>query len=143
MNNTRFLKISLRSNYSDLLGAAASGMCVVHCAVTPLLFAAKPILKHAAGEHVQTHGSTLWGAFDYIFLLLSFLAVYYSTRHTNHRSLKWVLWVSWGVFAVGILFEAFHLSYGHWLMYGGSIALVVGHWVNYWHCQASGGNECQ
>jgi len=142
MNQVHSVEITKNSSYSNLLGAAASGLCAVHCAITPLVFAAKPILEHAAGEHGHAHGSPLWAAFDYIFLVLSFVAVYYSVRHSNHRSLKWVLWVSWVVFAVGILFEAFHLPYGHWLMYGGSIALVVGHLVNYRYCRAYGGEEC-
>lgn len=127
------------SNYSNLLGAAASGLCAVHCAATPLLFAAKPMLEHAAGDHghAHAHGSPLWAAFDYIFLALSFVAVWYSVRHTNHRDLKRVLWASWGVFAAGILFEAFHLLYGHWLMYSGSIVLVIAHLKNFQHCRTS------
>ncbi|MEM6771429.1 MAG: MerC domain-containing protein, partial [Bacteroidota bacterium] len=125
------MDITQNSSYSNLLGAAASGLCAIHCAVTPLIFAAKPLLEHAHGEHGHAHGSAWWGAFDYIFLALSFIAVWYSVRNTNHTVLKRVLWVSWGVFALGIMFEAFHLPYGHWLMYGGSIALIVGHLLNY------------
>ncbi|MFT5017496.1 MAG: hypothetical protein ACI9G6_002272 [Limisphaerales bacterium] len=132
------MEVIQNSNYSNLLGAAASGLCAVHCAATPLLFAAKPVFEHAAGEHGHVDGSPLWAAFDYVFLVLSFLAVWYSTRHTDHNTLKRVLWVSWVVFATGILFEAFHLPYGHWLMYGGSIALVVVHVKNYQHCRACG-----
>jgi hypothetical protein len=130
------VEITQKSNYSNLLGAAASGLCAVHCAVTPLLFAAKPILEHAAGDQGHAHGSPLWAAFDYVFLVLSFVAVWYSVRNTNHRILKRVLWISWCVFATGILFEAFHLPYGHWLMYGGSIVLVVAHLKNFQHCRA-------
>ena len=130
------MEVIQNSNYSNLVGAAASGLCAVHCAATPLLFAAKPVLGHAVGEHA--HGSPLWAAFDYVFLVLSFLAVWYAARHSDHSILKRVLWVSWVVFATGILFEAFHLPYGHWLMYGGSIALVVVHVKNYQHCRACG-----
>jgi len=130
------MEITQNSNYSNLLGAAASGLCAVHCAATPLLFAAKPVLEHAAGGHDHAHGSPLWAAFDYIFLVLSFVAVWYSTRHTDHRKLKWVLWISWTVFAVGLLSEPFDLTYGSWLMYGGSIALVVAHLKNFQHCRA-------
>lgn len=136
------MTISHTSNYSNLLGAAASGLCAIHCAVTPLLFAAKPMLEHAAAEHGHAHGSPLWAAFDYIFLVLSFVAVWFSARHTNHNTLKKALWVSWLVFAVGILFEAFHLPYGHWLMYSGSIALVVAHLLNYRHCRVNGNGAC-
>jgi len=136
------MEITRSSSYSNLLGAAASGLCAVHCAITPLIFAAKPLLAHAHDGHEHAHGSPLWAAFDYIFLALSFVAVWYSVRNTSHSNLKKVLWASWGVFAAGILFEAFHLPYGHWLMYTGSIALVVGHLLNYRHCQINGSETC-
>lgn len=138
------MEITQNSNYSNLLGAAASGLCAIHCAITPFIFAAKPLLEHAHGghEHGHAHGSPLWAAFDYIFLVLSFIAVWYSVRITNHRTLKLVLWVSWAVFAAGILFEAFELPYGHWLMYSGSIALVIAHLKNYQYCRANNGKQC-
>lgn len=130
------MEITQSSNYSNLLGAAASGLCAIHCAATPFIFAAKPLIEQVYDGHEHAHGSPLWAAFDYIFLVLSFVAVWYSTRYTNHRNLKRLLWLGWVVFAAGILFEAFHLPYGHWLMYGGSFALVVTHLANYRHCQA-------
>jgi hypothetical protein len=136
------MEVIQNSNYSNLIGAAASGLCAVHCAATPLLFVAKPLLEGAAGEHAHAHGSPLWAAFDYVFLVLSFVAVWYSTRHTDHRTLTRVLWVSWAVFALGLLSEPFNLPYGSWLMYGGSITLVVAHLKNFQHCQAYGGGNC-
>ena len=137
------MQVIQNSTYSNLLGAASSGLCAIHCAITPLIFAAKPLMEHAHGydEHGHAHGSPLWASFDYIFLILSFVAVWYSVRNTNHQTLKRVLWGSWAVFAACILFEAFHLPYGHWLMYSGSIALVVGHLVNFRHCRAHHGQE--
>lgn len=113
------MELTRPSSYSNLLGAAASGLCAVHCAVTPLIFAAKPVLHTAVGEHA--HGSPLWAAFDYIFLVLSLVAVWYST------------------FAIGLLSEPFHLPYGSWLMYGGSIVLVVAHLKNFQYCRVKEG----
>jgi len=130
------MEIIRTSNYSNLLGAAASGLCAIHCAITPVLFAAKPVLETAMGEHA--HGNPIWAAFDYIFLVLSFVAVWYSTRHTDHRTLKIVLWAAWVVFALGLLSEPFHWPYGSWLMYAGSITLVVAHLKNFQHCRVNG-----
>ncbi|MEO1258341.1 MAG: MerC domain-containing protein [Bacteroidota bacterium] len=127
MNQTKNLE------YSDWLGVAASGLCAIHCALTPLLFAAKPILEGTMGEHV--HGHFLWAAMDYIFLVLSFLAVWYSARHTTHATLKWVLWAAWAAFALGLLSESLELPLGSWFMYAGSITLVIAHIKNYHHCQ--------
>ncbi len=122
-----------KMDYSDWLGAAASGLCAVHCTLTPLFFAAKPALAGTVGEHA--HGDGLWGALDYIFLILSLLAVWYSARHTTHTALRWILWAAWAVFAVGLLSEPLELSFGKWFMYAGSISLVIAHLKNYRHCQ--------
>lgn len=122
-----------KMNYSDWLGTAASGLCVIHCTLTPLFFAAKPVLAGMVGKHA--HGPGLWASLDYIFLVLSFLAVWYSARHTTHTTLKWVLWAAWGAFAFGLLSELLELSFGQWFMYVGSISLVIAHVKNYHHCQ--------
>jgi hypothetical protein len=122
-----------KMNYSDWLGAAASGLCAVHCTLTPLFFAAKPIIAGTVDAH--NHGHGLWGALDYVFLVLSLLAVWYSARHTTHTTLKWVLWAAWAVFAFGLLAELLELAYGKWFMYAGSIILVIAHIKNYRHCQ--------
>lgn len=125
MNQTKKL------DYSDWLGAATSGLCAIHCTLTPLFFAAKPVLESTVGED----GLGVWGMLDYVFLILSLLAVWYSTRHTTHAHLKWILWLAWAVFAIGLLAEPLELSFGKWLMYAGSITLVIAHIKNYRHCQ--------
>lgn len=119
--------------YSDLLGVAASGLCAIHCALTPLFFAAKPVLESTMGEH--SHGTGFWAFLDYFFLVFSLLAVWYSARHTKHKTIKMVLWIAWVVFAFGLLSELFHIHYGIWFMYIGSIALVVAHLYNHRYCK--------
>ena len=125
------------SGYSNLLGAAASGLCALHCAATPLFFAAKPVLESTVEHHA--HGSPFWAALDYVFLVLSFLAVWYSAKNTDHQTLKKILWFGWVLFAIGLFSEPFHLPYGSWLMYAGSIILVVTHLKNFQHCRANPG----
>lgn len=120
-------------NYSDWLGAAASGLCVIHCTLTPLLFAARPMLESTLDVHA--HGSGFWALLDYLFLILSLAAVWYSARHTGHTGIKWILWGAWGIFAIGLLSEPFHFSYGKWFMYAGSITLVVAHLYNHRYCK--------
>ena len=132
--------IQKKINRSDLLGAAASGLCAIHCTLTPLFFAAKPVLDGALGEHAHCTG--VWAVFDYVFLVLSLAAVWYSARHTNLASIKWILWIAWVVFAVGLLAEPLNFSHGKWLMYTGSIALVITHIQNYRHCQNSEHETC-
>jgi hypothetical protein len=128
-------------NYSDFLGAAASGLCAIHCALTPLFFAAKPAIASVVDAHGHSHGHGhehghgLWAGLDFVFLALSLLAVIISTRHTDHKPLKRVIWIAWAVFAYGLLAEHFALPLGHWAMYAGSITLVVAHLKHYQYCQ--------
>lgn len=122
-------------SYSDLLGAAASGLCAIHCALTPVFFAARPVLESTIDKH--SHGTGFWAILDYIFLVLSLVAVWYSSRHTNHKVIKKVLWWAWGIFAIGLLSETIHFYYGKWFMYVGSITLVVAHLYNHRYCKKS------
>lgn len=135
------MQISQRKlSRSDILGATASGLCAIHCTLTPLLFAAKPLLEGTAGGHA--HGVGFWAVFDYVFLLLSLAAVWFSARHTSHPTIKWILWAAWAVFALGILAEPLGLSFGKWLMYTGSITLVIAHLQNHRYCRSTEENKC-
>ena len=128
------MEITRKINRSDIMGALASGLCAIHCGLTPLLFfAAQPVLESTVDGH--SHGSIWWGALDYVFLILSLVAVYFSAKHTHHKEIKWVLWIAWSIFAIGLLSEPFHLSYGKWLMYIGSAVLIIAHLKNYQYTQ--------
>ncbi|MEM9650349.1 MAG: MerC domain-containing protein, partial [Bacteroidota bacterium] len=120
-------------SYSDFLGAAASGLCAIHCALTPVIFAARPVLESTMGHH--GHGAGIWALLDYLFLVLSLAAVWYSARHTFHMGIKRVLWGAWVVFAIGLLSESFHFTQGKWFMYIGSITLVIAHMYNHRYCK--------
>jgi len=115
--------------YSDLLGVTASGLCAVHCAITPLFFVARPVLESTIGVH--DHGPGFWALLDYLFLILSLAAVWYSSKHTRHSGIKKVLWVAWSLFALGLLSGLVHFHHGIWFMYLGSIILVVAHGYNH------------
>lgn len=119
--------------YSDWLGASASGLCLIHCALSPFIFTAKPVFYGMIGRPIHTHG--FWAELDYVFLIISLLAVWYSARHAHNIFLRWVLWAAWVAFAIGLLFEPYALAIGHGLMYFGSVILVVAHIVNYFQGQ--------
>ncbi|MEM6964651.1 MAG: MerC domain-containing protein [Bacteroidota bacterium] len=128
------MEITQKINRSDLMGALASGLCAIHCSLTPVLFiAAHPVLESTTNGH--SHSSVWWAALDYIFLILSLIAVYFSAKHTKHTTIKWILWIAWGIFSLGLLSEPFHFAYGKWFMYIGSAVLVITHFQNYRHTQ--------
>ena len=139
------MNTSIISKKSDLLGIMASGLCAVHCAITPLFFAAKPLLDNAIGKtaHGCEHAPWGWAMLDYVFLAVSLLAVWYSARHTDSRPVRLALWSAWACFAMGLMLEAEHFAFGKWLMYAGSTALVVTHIVNFRHCRACREGNCE
>ncbi len=122
---------SKHQKIADYSGAAISFLCVIHCALTPLIFLAKPLITSAANDHQ----SRFWGMLNYVFLILSFIAVWYSTKHTLHPGYRRLLWIFWSLFASSIILELVHMETGEWLMYGSSIALATTHLMNYRHCK--------
>lgn len=131
MNNTKTLE------RSDLFGATISGLCSIHCAITPLFLASQPLLE----KHAHGHNHGIWASLDYIFLILSLVAVWYSSRHTSYLKIKWILWISWILFAVGLILEMTGQSSNKLLMYIGSIALIVTHFANIRHCNVKKKNS--
>jgi len=122
-----------KADYSDWLGVSASGLCIIHCALTPLLFTAKPVFFGMVDQPVHDHGP--WAMLDYAFLALSLLAVWYSAQHTAHQTIKKALWAGWTIFAIGLMYEPHGTTFSSWLMYIGSFTLIIAHLTNYYHCQ--------
>ena len=67
---------------SDKYGVTASVLCMLHCTATPLLF-----MTQAHTSAVAHDVPFLWLSINYVFLLISSLAVYYSIqKSTKHLS---------------------------------------------------------
>ncbi len=137
-----FKSNSIRGNTatSDLLGSAASALCAIHCVLTPIFFASRPIIDGIASQH--SHEGHYWVAMDYVFWIISLAAVWYSARHTRNRTIQWVLWISWLVFSWGLLAHINELVFGKGFMYIGSFALIIGHMWNYRYCQKCSDEKC-
>ena len=122
------MKLQIDRN-SDLVGILASGLCIVHCAIAPVIFAARPLFS----GHEHSHQSSLlnWESLDFLFLGLSLVAVIYSANHTRNNLIKVGFWASWALFAGGLAGAHFSLFSGDWMMYAGSIVLVGLHFINY------------
>jgi len=89
---------------SDSLGAAASLFCIIHCAATPFVFVA------------QTYAATCsefsplwWQIIDYLFLVISFAAIYETTKRTSLNWIRPCFWVCWTVLLLVIINEKFTL----------------------------------
>ena len=112
-------KVSVRS---DQAGIASAVLCTVHCLVVPALF----LLRFSLTDNAAYHLPSWWEKLDFVFLIVSFLAVYHSAGHTKTKEVKISLWLFWATLAVAILFQA-HL---HWLAYIASAGLIATHFIN-------------
>lgn len=97
-NNNPMTTFSLPK--SDILGALASSLCVIHCVATPFLF-----LAHTCAITGCAETPFWWQSLDYIFLAVSFFAVARSAQQTARPLLRNALWGSWGLLALLVLNE--------------------------------------
>lgn len=116
---------------ADKLGIASAVICTIHCLVVPLLFIGKYWLGDTLHINTMSAGEqsilpSWWEAIDYVFLLISFVAVYHAAAHAATRPIRVSLWIWWGVLAAAIVFG--HRL--HALAYLASAGLISTHIVN-------------
>ena len=115
----------------DFFGAVASSLCMVHCLATPLLF--------IPNLHISRGYETIpfwWKELDFIFLAISFIAIYRSTKTTSKNFMKYTLWIGWIVLFFLILNEKIAwLRISGILNYIAAISLSSFHIYNLRYCQ--------
>lgn len=118
---------------SDILGIFATTLCLAHCVLTPVIFLAQ---AHMADHHEAS--PSWWGFIDYLFLAISIIAVHYSAKKTSLKWMPFLLYLSWGLLALYIICEKFHLLHlDHALIYIPALALVGLHLYNRKHCHCN------
>ncbi len=136
MNNFPFTFNAIDTK-SDLFGAAASALCVVHCIATPFIFLAQSCSASCASKPLW------WSMIDYLFLAISILAIHHSAKQTSLKWMPTALYISWGVLAFLILNERLHLfSVFHQALYLPAFSLVSLHLYNRKYCQCEEGECC-
>ena len=106
----------------DKAGIASALLCTIHCLVVPVLF----ILKSYWTGHSTLQLPWWYEKIDYLFLVISFIAVYHSAGHTPLKAFKISLWFFWLALAIALMA---HESL-HWLAYIASTGLIATHFVN-------------
>ncbi len=117
-------------NSSDKYGVTASVLCMLHCTATPLLF-----MTQAHTSAVVHDVPFLWLSINYIFLLISSLAVYYSIQKSTKAFVKVLLFVFWFALCFLIInegFEGFHIPEFYTYLSASSLALL--HLYNLKYC---------
>ena len=85
---------------SDYIGAFAGILCIIHCIITPLLF----LINAELATRQTLFALQLTG---YVFLIISFFAVYRSALNTTNNIVKVLFFFFWGALLFLILNETF------------------------------------
>tara|TARA_Y100000741_G_scaffold354604_1_gene329074 strand:+ start:223 stop:594 length:372 start_codon:yes stop_codon:yes gene_type:complete len=111
---------------SDVFGAMSSSLCLIHCLATPFLLVVP----------------FWWSNLNYIFIIVSLIAVYISAKNTSRKIMKVLLWIGFMLLSFCILNEElgfFHLP--EFITYFAASNLACLHIYNLKYCQCSD-EEC-
>ena len=89
---------------SDIIGASSSGFCIIHCAVTPILF-----LANLSTATCCNSIPVWWQLLNYLFLTVSFIAVISAVKKSTKAWLRIALISSWALLFLAILIETFEI----------------------------------
>ena len=121
---------------SDVLGVLSSSLCLVHCLFTPILFVVQSSCCTAATP-------LWWKSIDYIFLFISFFAVYKSANETSKTWMKYALFFSWTLLCFIIINERLALiNIPEESIYVASLLMVSLHIYNSKFCQCANDTCC-
>ena len=131
------MEIRLKIN-SDLIGASASTLCTIHCLATPFLFLASTCSKSCCSG-----APSWWLWLDYGFLIISFFAVYSSTKSTSKLWIKPALWASYfGLFTFIFIEHNTQLYLSDLYKYSAALSLATLHIYNLKYCQCESDKCC-
>lgn len=136
---SQFLNISSQfSNRSNMIGVLASGLCLIHCLATPFIFVTKMCTDACCSD-----APAYWKWIDYAFLIISFIAVYYSTKSSTNKIIKVLLWLSWfGLFFILINEQIQILNLSNYVIYLPAFALIGLHLYNRRFCECKEDTCC-
>lgn len=114
---------------TDGIGVISGSLCLIHCVATPFIFIAK-----ACSVSCCSDAPLWWQSFDYLFLIISFIAIYFVSKNATNQLLKVAFWLSWAVLLVVILNQSFELFYlPKNLIYVSSFLIITLHLYNIKH----------
>ncbi|MEJ6589220.1 MAG: MerC domain-containing protein [Crocinitomicaceae bacterium] len=122
----------------DSIGALASSLCLIHCAATPFLFIAQ-----SCSATCCESAPSWWVSLDYLFLALSFWAIYQSTQNTSKKIMKPLLWTCWSALFLAIINEKLEwISLSQNITNIIALSIAVIHIYNLKYCQCQTENCC-
>ena len=128
--------MTLTTKNSDYLGAVAGILCIIHCIITPLLF----IINAELATKNTLFGLQMIG---YLFLIISFFAVYKSALNTTNKTVKVLFFVFWSFLLFLILNESFGVfRIAETFTFISAFSLSALHIYNLNYCQCADENCC-
>ena len=122
----------------DNIGIIAGFLCAVHCIATPFLFIAKACTATCCSE------APIWWIFiDYLFLIISFIAIYYTNKSTVTTWIKLCLWISWFLLGFSIVSHSFDINFlPKNFIYFPAFTIIFLHFYNLKFCQCNEDKCC-
>lgn len=122
----------------DIIGATVSGLCALHCIAAPFIFLAK---AGSAVSHVESPG--WYQLIDYLFIVISFGAIYFATKNSSKNWIRIALWSVWIILLFAILNETFEtIPLPEASVYVPALGIAVLHLYNQKYCQCTDSNCC-
>ena len=106
---------------SDYFGIASATFCVIHCIATPFLI-------------VIVSKYEWWSSLSYLFLTISFFAVYQASKSKPPAYILTFIWAGFVGLTLSTLSEDYW-TYGELTGYIFSVVLVTGHILNIRYCK--------
>ena len=123
---------------SDTIGIVASTLCMIHCISTPFIFIAKTCAATCCSD-----SPAWWAWIDVLFLVISFFAIYHTSKNSSKVWVKHAMWFSWSLLLVIIANEQLGLiTLFEGAIYVPAISLVVLHFYNLKYCRCAKESCC-
>lgn len=126
MKNIKYFELN-----SDYFGVLSCLLCLLHCISTPFIF----ISFLSLNTEFSTSYSW-WSNLDYVFITISFFMVYFSTRTSTIKIMKYLFWLSWiFLFLVLIDEKTDSFQFSEYITYLAASLLSLLHLYNLKYCK--------
>ena len=123
---------------SDYLGIITNVICTVHCLATPFLF-----ISQAQIVTTDSAIPIFWNSLNYLFIIISFLAIRRSSKKSSKKIVKILLHSFWILLTIFIINEQFEISHLPELFtYSSALMLCALHFYNMKYCKCNDENCC-
>lgn len=123
---------------ADSIGMTSSTLCLIHCIITPFVFAAQ-----ACSVSCAEASPVWWGFIDFFFLAISFIAVVFATKDSSKTWIKVALYIAFGALFIIVVNEYTVITeLPKYFIYASAILLILLHMYNKKYCRCAD-HSCQ